>query len=145
MGLGAIDAGRANLEPLVEAEVCRWYDLFFSWSRGLVPQSADYIRALHDAFAHDFRVVLTDGRIMDREAYCLRLWNLHGIRSGSPKSQVCGLSITPVSGEYALAVFDLVKPGIPKKKIDSALIRRDPDAPLGVSWVYVHESEHALA
>lgn len=144
MGLGAVDPSRADLKSLVEAEVYRWYDLFYSWSRGLVPKAENQVAPLHKAFAPDFRVVLTDGRLMDRDAYCSRLWNLYGVRAGSPRSEVHGLSIRMASSDTALTVFDLLKEGVPKKKVDSALLRRDPDAPLGVSWVYVHESEHSL-
>lgn len=144
MGLGAIEIGSAGVAELAEAEVYRWYDLFFAWSRGTIPKSRQHIEPLFSAFAPDFRVVLTDGRLMDRDAYCDRLWGLYGVRAGSPRSEIIGLSIKTVSANHALAVFDLIKDGIPKKKVDSALLRRELGSPLGVSWVYVHESEHGL-
>ncbi|MCH4897459.1 MULTISPECIES: hypothetical protein [unclassified Pseudomonas] len=127
---------------LVQAEVYRWYNLFFPWSRGVASQSEEAIKPLYDALANDFRVVLTDGQIMDRENYWERLWGLHGKRAGSPESHIINLSITPLPGDCFLTVFDLVKNGITKKKVDSALMRLDPDSPSGISWIYVHESEH---
>jgi len=127
---------------LVEAEVYRWYNLFFPWSRGVACQSEGAIKPLYDALANDFRVVLTDGQIMDRADYWERLWGLYGKRVGSPESHIINLSITSLPGDLFLTVFDLVKDGITKKKVDSALMRLDPTSPSGISWVYVHESEH---
>lgn len=57
---------------LVEAEVYRWYNLFFPWSRGVASQSEGAIKPLYDALA----------------------------------------------------------------------MRLDPASPSGISWIYVHESEH---
>ncbi|MCX2546499.1 hypothetical protein [Pseudomonas sp. COW5] len=130
---------------LVEAEVYRWYNLFFPWSRGMSSQSEGAIKPLYDALADDFRVVLTDGQIMERADYWERLWGLHGKRAGSPESHITNLSITPLPGGFFLTVFDLVKDGITKKKVDSALMRLDENSPSGISWIYVHESEHERA
>ncbi|QQZ44056.1 hypothetical protein IF690_11155 [Pseudomonas sp. SK3(2021)] len=127
---------------LVKAEVYRWYNLFFPWSRGVSSQSEGAIKPLYDALASEFRVVLTDGRIMGRTDYWERLWDLHGKRAGSPESHIINLSITPLPGDFFLTIFDLVKDGIAKKKIDSALMRIDHTSPSGISWFYVHESEH---
>ncbi|MGE1173294.1 MULTISPECIES: hypothetical protein [Pseudomonas] len=130
---------------LVEAEVYRWYNLFFPWSRGVASQSEGAIKPLYDALAEDFRVVLTNGEIMGRADYWERLWGLHGQRAGSPESHITNLSITPLPGGFFLTVFDLVKDGITKKKVDSALMRLDEHSPSGISWIYVHESEHERA
>ncbi|MBK5417763.1 hypothetical protein [Pseudomonas sp. TH31] len=127
---------------LVEAEVYRWYKLFFPWSRGVSSKSEGAIKPLYDALASEFRVVLTDGQIMGRTDYWERLWDLYGTRAGSPESHIINLSITPLPGDFFLTVFDLVKDGITKKKIDSALMRVDHTSPSGISWIYVHESEH---
>ncbi|HEX4550140.1 hypothetical protein [Pseudomonas sp.] len=135
----------ADKTALVEAEVYRWYNLFFPWSRGMASQSEEAIKPLYDALASDFRVVLTDGQIMGRADYWERLWGLHGKRVGSPESHITNLSITPLAGGVFLTVFDLVKDGITKKKVDSALMRLDPASPSGISWMYVHESEHEFA
>ncbi|PTT30325.1 hypothetical protein [Pseudomonas sp. HMWF021] len=135
----------ADNAALVEAEVYRWYNLFFPWSRGMASQSEAAIKPLYDALASDFRVVLTDGQIMGRADYWERLWGLHGKRVGSPESHITNLSITPLAGGVFLTVFDLVKDGITKKKVDSALMRLDPASPSGISWMYVHESEHEFA
>jgi len=135
----------ADKAALVEAEVYRWYNLFFPWSRGMASQSEAAIKPLYDALASDFRVVLTDGQIMGRADYWERLWGLHGKRVGSPESHITNLSITPLAGGVFLTVFDLVKDGITKKKVDSALMRLDPASPSGISWMYVHESEHEFA
>ncbi|AZD28837.1 hypothetical protein C4K23_2088 [Pseudomonas chlororaphis] len=43
---------------LVKAEVYRWYNLFFPWSRGVSSQSEGAIKPLYDALASEFRVVL---------------------------------------------------------------------------------------
>ena len=130
---------------LVEAEVYRWYNLFFPWSRGMSSRSEGAIKPLYDALANEFRVVLTDGQIMSRADYWERLWGLYGERAGSPESHITNLSITALPGDCFLAVFDLVKDGITKKKVDSALMRLDQTSPSGISWVYVHESEHERA
>jgi hypothetical protein len=135
----------ADKAALVEAEVYRWYNLFFPWSRGMASQSEAAIKPLYDALASDFRVVLTDGQIMGRADYWERLWGLHGKRVGSPESHITNLSITPLADGVFLTVFDLVKDGITKKKVDSALMRLDPASPSGISWMYVHESEHEFA
>jgi hypothetical protein len=130
---------------LVKAEVYRWYNLFFPWSRGVSSHSEGAIKPLYDALANEFRVVLTDGQIMSRADYWERLWGLYGKRAGSPESHITNLSITPLPGDFFLAVFDLVKDGIAKKKVDSALMRVDRSSPSGISWIYVHESEHERA
>lgn len=106
----------SDKSALVEAEVYRWYNLFFPWSRGVASQSEGAIKPLYDALASDFRVVLTDGQIMDRADYWERLWGLYGKRVGSPESHIINLSITPLPGDLFLTVFDLVKDGITKKK-----------------------------
>ncbi|NIF19655.1 hypothetical protein [Pantoea sp. Cy-639] len=143
----AIDQVReaADQTALVEAEVYRWYNLFFPWSRGKCSQSESAIKPLYDALDDDFRVVLTNGQIMGRADYWARLWSLYGEREGSPESHIIDLSIEALPGGFFLTVFDLVKDGIPKKKVDSALMRLDPKSPSGVSWIYVHESEHERA
>ncbi|MHA3735290.1 hypothetical protein ACXR0M_06385 [Pseudomonas sp. Eth.TT006] len=132
----------SNKAALVKAEVYRWYNLFFPWSRGMSSQSEGAIKPLYDALSSEFRVVLTDGQIVNRADYWERLWGLYGKRAGSPESHITNLSITALPGDFFLAVFDLVKEGITRKKVDSALMRVDPASPSGISWVYVHESEH---
>jgi hypothetical protein len=138
------DTGKLDLLKIADSEISRWYALFFSWSRGKVPKSLEHVQPLYDAFALDFRVILTDGRLMGRDAYCERLWGLHGVREGSPPSQVFNLSIEVLAEGWVLAVFDLIKDRDSGKKVDSSLLRIDRSAPTGISWVYVHESQHAL-
>ncbi|WP_241192883.1 hypothetical protein ACLBNB_11505 [Pseudomonas chlororaphis subsp. aurantiaca] len=65
---------------LVKAEVYRWYNLFFPWSRDMSSQSEGAIKPLYDALASEFR----DGQIMGRADYWERLWGLYGKRAGSP-------------------------------------------------------------
>lgn len=131
-----------NIPDWTRVEVNRWYRHFYAWSRALVSADDTNVRHIFDALAEDFRIVLTDGRLMDRADYGNRLTGLYGTRRGSPASEVANLMVLTISDQYALVVFDLMKPGMPGKKVDTALLRRDPRAPAGVSWVHVHESEH---
>ena len=134
-----------NIEKLAREEIYRWYDIFYCWSRGLISSyNESYIEPIYEALASDFHVVLTDGRYFDKNAYWSRLCKLYSSRAGNPKSEITNLVIKPVSEDSVLAVFDLFKEGSTNKKVDTALLRLDPKAPAGISWVHVHESSHDL-
>jgi len=131
-----------SMEHLATTEILRWYDLFYAWSRGLVPKEERYVRSIYDALASDFHVVLTTGIRMSREMYWTRLYDLHAERSCSPRSTLDSLQLKPAGSGHTLAVFELLKEGSPDKKINTALLRVDDNAPCGVTWVHVHESLH---
>ncbi|WP_045115116.1 hypothetical protein [Plesiocystis pacifica] len=123
-------------------EISRWYDVFYGWSRGLVEPDDRVIRQIWEALTPDFRVVLTDGRMLDRDEYWTRLSGLYGDRAGSPKSEVVNLVLRPLSRRDVLATFDLIKPGVSQKKFDTAILRSVPGQRYGMMWAYVHESAH---
>ncbi len=136
----------AAIEPdfyaLARQEIVRWYDAFYAWSRGLVSAHEPVPRDICDALAPDFRVVLTDGRMLDKLEYKQRLARLHGARAGSPRSQISNVKLQRISHAHLLATFDLIKPGVAIKKFDTAILRRAANSSYGVMWAYVHESAH---
>jgi len=141
-----MQAAEATIETdfyeLAKREIARWYDVFYAWSRGLTPATEPIPRQIWDALTPDFRVVLTDGRMLDKREYGFRLADLHGARAGSPKSQIVNVNLQRISHAHLLATFDLIKPGAAAKKFDTAILRRVPDQPYAVMWAYVHESAH---
>lgn len=135
---------RQVFEELVETEVKNWYRVFYAWSRGTVPDDIKEILSISNALAKDFRVLLTNGQLMKRETYIERLAGLYGTRANSKQSHICNYEIEILADGIALVTFDLFKEGVKAKKFDTAIIRRAPEAEGGVTWVYVHESEHDL-
>ncbi|MEE9383970.1 MAG: hypothetical protein V3V08_11215 [Nannocystaceae bacterium] len=138
------DRSSRSVVELVANEIDEWYRDFYLWSRGLCSPDKGNIRPIYDVLARDFRVVLTSGDTLDKQDYWSRLVGLYGIRRGHPPSNIVNLSLRPVEAEHVLATFDLLKQGIRKKKVDSALFRRSSESRSGVVWVYVHESGHEI-
>lgn len=132
------------LEQMVEQEVRSWYRTFYYWSRGLCPKEESGALPIFNSLSEDFRVLLTNGKMMNKSEYWVRLLSLHGVRRGGPPSQIVNLHLARVEKDHVLVTFDLFKHGVLKKKFDTALMRRATDMPGGVAWVYVHESDHAL-
>lgn len=132
------------IEQLVETEIFRWYETFYSWSRGLVPKDEEYIRSIYDALAEDFQVVITSGELMLKESYWHRLYNLHNRRYSRPPSNIVNLKINHLYENHVLATYDLLKKGSSEKKVNSALLRYNQQNPAQVMWVYVHESAHTI-
>ncbi len=125
-------------------EIQQWYDTFYQWSRGLCPREDQYIQPIFKALAEDFRVILTNGEMMDKSEYWFRLKSLHGSREADPASHIYNLSIHSIDDEHVLVYFDLFKQGVAKKKCDSALLRKSTITSTGMEWIYVHESAHEL-
>lgn len=131
-----------DFHALAVREITRWYDVFYAWSRGLTDAGDPVPQQIYDALTSDFRVVLTDGRILDKREYGHRLAGMHGVRAGSPRSQITNVNLQQISDSHLLATFDLIKPGVSTKKFDTAILRRVYDQPYTVMWAYVHESAH---
>lgn len=132
------------LEQMVEQEIRSWYRTFYYWSRGLCPREESGMMPIFNALSEDFRVLLTNGSMMNKSEYRDRLFALHGARRGDAPSQIVNLDLQRVERDHMLVTFDLYKRGETTKKVDSALLRRAIDMPGGVGWVYVHESAHDL-
>lgn len=130
---------------LVEREVLSWYESFYRWTRALCEREESEVHGIYRALSTDFRVLLTNGTMMNKDEYWHRLLSLYGERSGDPPSHITNLDLRSVGHDHALVTFDLFKKGVLKKKFDSALLRAAPALPGGVEWVYVHESDHAIS
>lgn len=135
---------RTELSELIEKEVYGWYAIFYRWTRGLCEPNESEVEPIYVNLSHDFRVLLTSGVMVDREAYWKRLVSLYAARRGDPPSHILNLEMLPVGPDHMLVTFDLFKKGVLQKKFDSALMRRNPALAAGVEWVYVHESDHTL-
>lgn len=144
-GLASMGRARTSLRELVEEEVRTWYEIFYRWSRGVEPYEESEARKIYDTLAPEFRVLLTNGSMMDKSEYWGRLLSLYGVRRNDPSSHIVNLDIRPIGDEHMLVTFDLFKRGVKTKKFDSAILRSSMESPSGVAWVYVHESAHELS
>jgi len=134
----------SHFRSLVEREVRSWYDIFYRWSRGLCERDERHARIIYDRLAPDFRVLLTNGEMMNKAEYWDRLLSLYAERRNDKPSRIANLALHPIGADHMLVTFDLFKDGVAKKKFDSAVLRSAPDLPGRVSWLYVHESAHEL-
>ena len=138
----SLNESRDTFEYDALREIQDWYHQFFLWSRGGCPQHDSYVTSIYESLAPDFRVWLTHGQMMDKREYWSRLLSLYGARAGSPPSQIVNLKTQRMEEDHLLVTFELVKEDGSARKFDSAVMRREPSAPGGVVWLYVHESVH---
>lgn len=125
------------IEGNIKKEIHEWYNYFFEWTRGKSENEKGFNKLL-ESLDNDFIVVLTNGKIMNKDKYKKRLYNLKNSKRDDPKSNIKNIYINIINNKYILCNFELIKNNT--KKINSCIFKINSYG--NVKWFYVHESKH---
>lgn len=134
-----------RLADLAIREVVELHDCFRAWLRphGDAPggpklDSARFERAL----APEFRLVGPDGRVRDRETIIAWLHDLKGGRGADFGMEVSDVRAVWQQGDAILLEYVETQylQGKTTQRQSTALLKRAPDAPIGIAWMHLQET-----
>jgi hypothetical protein len=130
-----------RLADLAIREVVELHDCFRAWLKphnGSVLDPARFERAL----APEFRLVGPDGRVRDRETIIAWLHHLKGGRGADFGMEVS--EFRPVWQQGDAILLEYVETqylqGKTTQRQSTALLKRAPDAPIGIAWMHLQET-----
>ena len=124
-------------------EVAELHGFFVSWFQASVPRDAATWSRVERALAPDFLLVSPDGSRSERGPLLSTLEGLYGSRRGEPLSiHTEEMQVRWRQGPLTLVTYverQRTSEGT-TRRFSSAVLREDPQAPCGWSWVHVHET-----
>ena len=131
-------------DPLAEAairEVVELHDFFGDWLRP-DGRPAFGIDRLEAALDRGFRLITPDGRILERGAVIAWIATARGSRAVDFRIAVSDFHAVWRSDEAVLLEYVETQYGQGKttRRQSTALMGREPAAPLGVAWVHLQET-----
>ncbi|QDV06394.1 hypothetical protein Poly30_19030 [Planctomycetes bacterium Poly30] len=129
------------LERKTKAEIARLHRFFVDWFNGTAPATDEAFMALEKALAPGFQMITPRGDVLDRKQLIDRLRRAHGQREVSIETKP--LTVKILDGVRVLATYEehSTEAGATRVIVSTVLFERDPNAPGGLSWVHVHETE----
>jgi hypothetical protein len=130
-----------RLVDLAIREVVELHDCFRAWLRppdGSPLDAARFERAL----APEFRLVGPDGIVRQRETIVAWLHDLKGGRGADFQMNVSDFHPVWSAGDAILLEYVETQylQGKTTQRQSTALLRRAPDAPIGIAWVHLQET-----
>jgi hypothetical protein len=124
-----------------ELEIIGLHDFFQAWLDGSLPATDAVFARFLQATSPSFTLIAPDGTTAGRDATAAWIRAAHGTRAGfrlwTDEHRLCA------GGEdWALVTYRewQTRAGATTLRLSTALLMADADAPLGLSWVHVHET-----
>lgn len=130
------------MEKHAEREVVELHRFFQSWFTGAVERSEEEYERVVNALADDFLFVTPDGGTADRDGILKQVESSWGARPPGFSVWIQQVRVRWASAEVCLLTYEEWQSDVSETRgrLSSALFRKNPEAPLGVEWVHLHET-----
>lgn len=124
-----------------EREIVDLHDFFHAWLEGSLPDTDAVFARFLTATAPAFTMISPAGMVTDRATTTAWIRDAHGDRPNfrlwTDQHRLCA-----GGDDWALVTYCEWQEsrGITTSRLTTALLVADADAPLGLSWVHVHET-----
>lgn len=129
-----------DLETQAENEITRLHRFFTDWFNGRIPETDESFAALEEALAPGFMMIRPTGATLERTELVTMLRGAYSQSKVEIKTRLLRSQV--LDGVRILCTYEEESTGggVTKTLVSSVLFERDPKAPGGLRWTYVHET-----
>ena len=144
-GLGVSAGAMADMtefERRCHEEVVALHVVIADWLAGRVSDSDDAYRRFSEAMAEDFEIISPAGTHTDRDGIVASLRGAHGVQQASFSIAIKNIRTRMLRPPLALLTYEewQTEGDRTTARLSSVLLRDEPSAPGGVTWVHLHET-----
>ena len=137
------DAEQSELARLAAEEVEGLHAFFHDWFVAELPDTDEAYARFADALADEFTIITPAGIVTGKEDLIARLRESHGSgKEQGVKIWIRGFEVRKEMGDLVLVNYEEWQEIGTRRtgRVSSALLKRDPEAPGGLSWLHLHET-----
>lgn len=135
-------AGAGEMEQSARAEIAELHQFFEDWFNGAIEDSDASFARLEKALDSDFELIGPEGRAHSRDSLLVGLRSAHGKWAAAPgRIWIENVRLLRAGDELLLVSYEEWQEvgGETEVRLSSVLFGADPAAPLGLSWLHLHE------
>lgn len=135
-------AQNPDFENRCHEEVVELHKVIEGWFAGTLPDTDSAFLEFSDAMADDFEIISPTGSRSDRNAIIGSLRTAYGVRESAFSIAIKNIRTRLLIPPLALLTYEewQFENGHETARLSTVLLREDPGAPRGISWVHLQET-----